>query len=184
MGNDNNNSNNLDDNNSSNSTQVELEQLAINDYLEVINNEYGVEREKRQSFEARATLIMTILAAICVFIFGSNEIKTSLYSISRPLFFTEALKIILIIIMYLSFAYTIITTLSSVWVMKYDNIDFSNAEKFLKESRIMAKYRIFASYVKLIDNHRSVNKKKVKNLRRAFIGLTILLASLMIYSLL
>ena len=46
-----------------------IDNTAIVVYLEIVRSEYETERNKKQSFENRAGLIMALLGAICIFLF-------------------------------------------------------------------------------------------------------------------
>ena len=46
-----------------------IDNTAIVEYLEIVRSEYETERNKKQSFENRAGLIMALLGAICIFLF-------------------------------------------------------------------------------------------------------------------
>ncbi|WP_456095777.1 hypothetical protein [Peptostreptococcus sp.] len=49
---------------------VSVENTAILECLEVVMSEYKIERDKKQSFETRAGIIMALLGATCGIFFG------------------------------------------------------------------------------------------------------------------
>ena len=54
---------------------VKVEDTAIVEYLEIVKSEYETERNKKQSFENRAGLIMALLGAICIFLFEKVNLR-------------------------------------------------------------------------------------------------------------
>ena len=64
-------SENIEQQSSANAQQQmpNIDNIAIVEYLEIVRSEYETERNKKQSFENRAGLIMALLGAICIFLF-------------------------------------------------------------------------------------------------------------------
>lgn len=64
-------SENIEQQSSANAQQQmpNIDNTAIVEYLEIVRSEYETERNKKQSFENRAGLIMALLGAICIFLF-------------------------------------------------------------------------------------------------------------------
>ena len=57
------------DNQNTKNILPKIEETAILEYLDIVKSEYETERNKKQSFENRAGLIMALLGAICIFLF-------------------------------------------------------------------------------------------------------------------
>lgn len=55
--------------------KIIMEDTCILDYFEIVKLEYQIEREKRQNFESRANIVITILIALFVFVFEKIKIS-------------------------------------------------------------------------------------------------------------
>lgn len=55
--------------------KIPIDNTTILDCLDIMKHEYEIERNKRQSFETRSGLVITILAALCIFIFDRVSIS-------------------------------------------------------------------------------------------------------------
>ncbi|MDC4251942.1 hypothetical protein M3X99_13080 [Clostridium perfringens] len=159
-----------------------IDNVVTLEYFDVIKNEYEIERNKKQSFESRASLIITILGAICVFVFDKINFS-QLYEISqKPLYLLGLVKIIIGITVYLSFITTVILLVKAINVDKYENFEVNNIdEKLMLENKVEGIMRLVLTYKKIILNHRSINEKKAKNLRYSFLGIIITILSIVIY---
>lgn len=52
-----------------NSAGIQLENTAISEYLDIVRKEYDIEREKRQAYENRIGIILSLLGVACFFYF-------------------------------------------------------------------------------------------------------------------
>lgn len=159
-----------------------IEEVAAVEYLEVVKNEYSFERGKRQSFEARAGLIITIIGALFVFLFDKVKLKHVLGLMNKPLSMISFLEIIAGFLVYIGAIYTVFMFMKAIKVELYKNYDVESIEDSeLIEDRVTGALKIIITYKDIIKQHRKINNKKAKNLDNAFKGLLLTLISLVLY---
>lgn len=169
-------------NRQTNNEQESIDALVTLEYLDIIKSEYEIERNKKQSFESRASLIITILGAICVFVFDKINFSQIYEITQKPLYLLGLIKIIFIAVVYLSFIFTIIMLLKAINVDKYENFEVSKIdEELITEARLLGVMRLVLTYKKIILNHREINEKKAKSLKKSFLGALVTIVSIVIY---
>lgn len=67
--------------------EFNISDTAINEYFSVVTSEYQIERSKKQSFETRSGLLITLLSAICIFYFQSIKLTDIIALCNKPLTF-------------------------------------------------------------------------------------------------
>lgn len=163
-------------------TEINIDILAAQEYLDVIKNEYSFERNKKQSFETRAGLIITILGALCVFLFDKVQFKDIVYLIGKPLYISSFFKILSGVFVYIGAAYTVAMLIKTVSIQRYKNYDIEAIEdKELVEDRLRGILKITVTYKDIIKQHRKINDSKAKSLDNAFRGLLVTLVSIVLY---
>lgn len=163
-------------------SQVCIENTCILDCLEVVQNEYDIERNKRQSFETRSGIVVTILAALCIFVFEKVNIPEILTLLTEPCTFLLALKILSGVAVYLGFIVSLVFAIKTVNVKEFDNFDVTQIkESLMGTPRIEGVIRLTMAYREIIIQHRNVNKKNADSLKRALIWVFVTFTSLVIY---
>lgn len=105
------------------------------------------ERNKKQSFENRAGFIMTLLGAICIFLFETVKLQDIISFMSMPLTFMELIKIISGLAVYVCFVFTMIMTILTIIVKQHNNFEVKNIdEALLAEQRLYALCRLILTY--------------------------------------
>lgn len=159
-----------------------VDNTAIVEYLEIVRSEYETERNKKQSFENRAGLIMALLGAICIFLFEKVKLQDIIVLMITPLTFLEFAKIISGLAVYVGFTFTMIMIVLTIIVKQHNNFEVRNIDEvLLGEQRISALCRIILTYKSIIIQHRELNEKRAVAFRKSLYGICATLVSIIIY---
>lgn len=161
---------------------VDVCETAMVEYLEIVRSEYEIERNKKQSFENRAGLIMALVGAICIFLFENVQLKQIFSLMTVQLTFIVFTKIISGLVVYGGFLFTIIMVIKTISVNKHNNFEVKRIdEELLSEQRVAALSRVIFTYRDIIIQHRELNKKRAKAFRKSLYGIAITLVAVIIY---
>lgn len=176
-------SNNITSSNEkTNTPKIDIHDTAIPEYLEVVKSEYEIERNKKQSFETRSGLLLTLLGAILIFYFQSIKLTDIFTLFSKPLTFTLLVKILSGCSIYGTFIFTLIAIIQTISAKKHDNFETNGInEQLLKEDRVNAMTRLIFTYREIIKQHRGSNEKRAKWYVASLRSMLILLLSTIIY---
>lgn len=159
-----------------------VNETAIEEYFEVVKGEYDKERDKKQSFENRAGIILTLIGAICVFLFEKISMKEIIDMMYLTLNLFNLVKVIAGLAVYSGLIFTIIKTLKTIIVVKHDNFEVKNIdEELLNEEKFQALCRIIFTYRNIIIQHRELNEKRAKAFRSSLYGITVTLVATVVY---
>jgi len=159
-----------------------VENTAIVEYFDIVKTEYETERNKKQSFENRAGLIMALLGAICIFLFEQVQLKDVFLLMALPLTFVDLIKIVSGLAVYGGFFFTMVMIIKTIIVKPHDNFEVRNIdESLLVEQRLVALCRIIKTYRDIIIQHRALNEKRAKTFRKSLYGISVTLISVIIY---
>lgn len=162
--------------------EFDISNTAINEYFSVVTNEYQIERSKKQSFETRAGLLLTLLSAICIFYFQSIRLSDIISLMNEPLTFLILTKISSGLIIYFSFIFTFISIIKTLSAKRHNNFEIKNInENLLSENRTDAMARLIFTYRDIIIQHRISNEKRAKWYRTSLYCTFLLLISTIIY---
>lgn len=160
----------------------DVNDTAIVEYLDVVKTEYAIERNKKQSFESRAGLIMAMLGAISIFLFEKVRLKDVFLSMHMTMTFLVLIKIFSGLLVYGSFIFTMFMIIKTITVGEYENFEVKNIdETLLGEQRLTALCRIIFVYQEIIIKHRSKNKPRADAYKNSLYGIFVNLISLIIY---
>ncbi|MBQ9112006.1 MAG: hypothetical protein IJY08_00320 [Clostridia bacterium] len=161
---------------------AEVCDTAMAEYLEIVRSEYEIERNKKQSFENRAGLIMALVGAICIFLFEKVQLKEIFALMTAPLTFIDLTKIVSGLVVYGSFLFTIIMSIKTISVNKHNNFEVKRIdEELLSEQRAAALSRVIFTYRDIIVQHRELNEKRAKAFRKSLYGMAVTLVAVIIY---
>jgi hypothetical protein len=161
---------------------IDVNDTAIVEYLDIVKSEYENERNKKQSFENRAGLIMALLGAICIFLFEKVQLNEVFSLMVVPLTFLDLIKIISGTAVYIGFLFTMIMIIKTIIVKQHNNFEVKNInETMLGEPRIYALCKIIFTYRDIILQHRDLNEKRARAFRKSLYGISITLVSVIIY---
>ena len=162
--------------------KLNVDNMAISEYFEVVKNEYEIERNKKLSFENRAGIFLALIGTIGVFLFDKVEIKTIIPLFSVPLTFVVFLKIISCFLVYLSLAYTMLYLIKTITVKQHSNFEVKNIDEvLLAENRINALARIIFTYRDIICQHRQVNEERARTFKNSLYGVVVMLIATVMY---
>lgn len=174
-------------NNSDNTTSnvpkaLDIDNMALTEYFEVVRNEYEMERNKKLSFESRAGIFFALIGTVSVFLFDKVQIKEIVTLFSVPLTFSIWLKITTGFLVYLSLAFTMLFLIKTITVKQHNNFEVKNIDEvLLAEKRIDALARIIFTYRDIICQHRQINEDRAKTLKLSLYGVIIMLVSAIMY---
>lgn len=162
--------------------RIPIDKTSALDCLDVMKQEYERERSKRQSFETRAGLIITILAALCIFIFDRVNISDIIHLMTAPCSFFVFVKILSGWTIYISFILSLYFVVKTVKVKKYSNLDIlAINEYFMGKPRIHGVIELANAYRKITTQHRSVNSINAQSLQRSIFWVSIAILAIIIY---
>lgn len=157
-------------------------ETAIEEYLDIVKSEYETERNKKQSFENRAGLIMALLGAVCIFLFEKVQLKDIFVLMTIPLTFLNLSKIIIGLVVYGCFLFTLIMIIRTITVKSHDNFEIKSIdEALLREQRLIALCKIIFTYRDIIIQHRTLNEKRAKSFRKSLYGISATLIAIIVY---
>lgn len=160
-----------------------VENTAMEEYYDIVKSEYETERNKKQSFENRAGLIMTLLGAILVFMFDKVPLK-EVYTLVNDTHFTFLilLKIIFNLGIHFSFLFTIRMLVRTLSINIHKSFEVKNInESLLGKPRDEALCQIIFAYRDIIVQHRELNESRAKDYKKALYGIAIILIFIIIY---
>ena len=77
-------------------------------------SEYKIERDKKQSFETRAGIIMALLGATCGIFFKTIKLNNIIHLFFIPLSFIDLIKILSVLFVYGGLIFTIIMVMKTI----------------------------------------------------------------------
>ena len=160
----------------------EIEDMAIIECLGVVKSEYETERNKKQSFEIRVGLIMTLAGSLILVFLGQIQLKDVFPLMTDILTFLKLIKIIAGWLVYLGFGYTMWMLVKTINVKPHDNFAVHLIdESLLKEQRTLVLKRIIFTYRDLILQHRTINEKRAESFKRSLYGILVTFISGIVY---
>lgn len=162
---------------------VKIENTCIKEYLEIVKEEYQIERGKRQSFESRAGIIITILTALCIFMFDKIQISNIIgLMVQEQCSFFDFLQIITGVVAYVGFIVALLYALKTITIRKYSNFNVAAIkEEKMAKPVIEGCIELVNSYKNIIIAHREENEKSAKYLKKAYISIFVSIIAIIIY---
>lgn len=161
---------------------VKVEDTAIVEYLEIVKSEYETERNKKQSFENRAGLIMALLGAICIFLFEKVNLRDVIALMTISLTFTDLIRIISGLSVYGGLLFTMTMIIKTINVKQHSNFEVKSIdETLLAEQRLLSLCKIIFTYRDIIVQHRELNEKRATAFRMSLYGISITLIAIIVY---
>ncbi len=164
------------------SQTIEVRDTAINEYFDIVKNEYEIERNKKQSFENRAGLILALLGAVGIFLFEHIDLKEVIILVTKSLNFLELMRIVLGFSIYISFLFTMVMIIKTITVKQHHNFEVKNIdEELIMEERTSSLIRLIFTYRDIIIQHRELNEIRAKTFRKSLYGICVTLITVIIY---
>lgn len=156
--------------------------VPINEYYQLILNEYNIERDRKQSIETRSGIILSLIATFFAFVLEKIKLSEIFELAKQPLTFSLLLLIISGLVFYVAFLASILFSLLSIKIKTYAfyNVAQITTAKLMAK-RVPAMGQIILDFVEAIQNNRIINDKKAKYFNWAVISLVICIISLCSY---
>lgn len=167
---------NIIDEDQNENKKINIEDITLLEYLNIVQKEYEYERSKKQSFESRAGFIITIVGGSLIFIIEKVSIKA--------LFMTQALSLkgLCALFIYSCFVYIFAQLYEVIKVEKHETFDVTTIDtKLMEEDRVNGTASIVLTYIDVISNHRILNDKRAKAFNKALMGLPVSLILVALY---
>lgn len=180
-------SNKLEPNENCNTENVDEEYIqvsntAIPEFYDIVKSEYENEKNKKQSFENRAGIVLALIGTVSVLLFEQIKLNEILELMNDNITFFILIKIVSGLLIYLGFIYTTVMIISTINVKKHLNFEVKDIdESTLTEKRVFALSNIIIVYRDIIIQHRELNENRAKAYRRSLYGVLVILFSIMIY---
>lgn len=162
--------------------KIPIDNTTILDCLDIMKHEYEIERNKRQSFETRSGLVITILAALCIFIFDRVSISDIFELMTGPCTFIVFIKILSGVAIYISFVLSLYFVIKTINVKAYKNLNVSAInECFMGKPRIEGALKLVHAYRDIIMQHRNINQTSANNLKASIYWVAVAVSTIIIY---
>jgi len=141
---------------------------SIQECLTVAMHEYDVERNKKQSLDNRASLIVTLFSGIIIAIYNKLPIDAFITLVNQQLTFLVLTKILLILGTYVALFLSLYSAIKIIIVASYDNFDIKLLDTdFISSPKIDSVPMLLKTYLILTDRHRAYNEDSATNLYRS-----------------
>jgi len=147
---------------------------SINECLTVSMHEYDIERNKKQSFDNRASLIITVLSAIMIAIYDKIPLKSILSMVEAPLTFIILMQIITTVLIYMLLVTALYYSIRIISVKTSENFDITiiNGD-FAGSAKIDSVSKMLEIYLNLTVIHRRKNGIFAKQLAKSQVSMII-----------
>lgn len=136
---------------------------ALKPYFELIKNEYNNERNRKQSLETKSGIMITVIITMATVIFNKIKFKDIFVLFSLPLTFYLLIKIIIGLLIYLSFFLCIFFLFKTLYTASYATFNVDNiSSQTLGNLENIALGNIIIDYKNIIVENRNINDKKAK----------------------
>jgi hypothetical protein len=155
---------------------------SISECLTVAMHEYDIERNKKQSFDNRAGIIITVFAAISISIYDKIPIAKIIEKMSEPLTFTIFLQISIGFLIYVSLVTSLFYAVKIIAVKSSENFYITVIDqKFIPSAKIQSVGKLLEIYLNLVHIHRGRNEETAKKLAYSQWSMIISIVLIMIY---
>ncbi len=161
---------------------IQTEQTAIPELLDILRSEYEIERDKKQSFETRTGLLITLLGVTFIFCFDKISFNDLINLFDQDLNFYLLIEICCGVFFFISSAlaiYNIVKTLKTDSHYNY-NLEMTTTQ-YLSEARLDALLRNIEHYREIVEQHRDRNEMRAKYYTHALYSTFGILISFAIY---
>lgn len=155
------------------------EKNSIQEYYDLIMEEYSVERDKKNSFDSRAGIILGFLGIIVIYIFDGIKINELFNNLGDPIQLQPTLKILVVLVTIISFFVSLYYSIRVLNVEAYTGYKVSNItkDKLKNNSGIYTKALFVMEYKEVVMSYRANNLIKAKYLYKSIFSIAILIIS-------
>ena len=152
------------------------ELTSVEECLTVAMHEYNIERNKKQSFDDRAGITITVLVAIIIAIYDKIPLKEIYYISNEPLTFVLLKQIITTIMIYLLLLVTFYYSIKILKVKTIENFDiFIINNDFISAAKIDSVAKLLEAYLNLTEIHRNKNNYLAKQLEKSQVTMIVVI---------
>ncbi|MBR5402175.1 MAG: hypothetical protein IK102_10240 [Treponema sp.] len=156
--------------------------VPINEYYQLILNEYNNERDRKQSIETRSGIILTLIAAFFVFVLEKISLSEIFLLFEEPLNFILLIKILSGLFFFIAFFAAMFFSFLSIKTNKYAFYDVNKITTAkLMSKRIPTFGQIILDFVEATSKNRIENNKKARYFNLGVISLVVCIVCLCIY---
>ena len=172
----------IKNNNSSDEIRKRIE-LNRKEYLEVFKKEYEFEKIKKQSFENRAGILLTLITGLFTFLIKDLEISNNFINLfkTKNLTLFSFLKFLDTIAIYISFGFTGYYLLRIISIKQHDIYDVNSQINYQEPYATILNDLLF-NFKEIINSHRNNNEKRAKDFKQSLISLVLAIIFLFFYS--
>ncbi|SDH83563.1 hypothetical protein [Desulfosporosinus hippei] len=155
---------------------------SISECLNIAMHEYDLERNKKQSFDNRAGIIIPVFAAIGIAIYNIISVKDIIHSMSQPITFVLLLQIVTGLMAYFSLISSFVFAVNVISVKPFENFDIKIIDsQFISMAKIQSGSKLLEVYLNLVRIHRKRNEQTAKMLARSQWSMIISIILIMAY---
>lgn len=156
--------------------------VPINEFYQLIQNEYACERERKQSIETRSGIILTVSMAFFAFVFEKVSLRTIVALFGDVLTFSLLINIITGLAIYIFYFLSVFFSVLSLKSNEYAFYNVGNITTArLMSDRISTFGQLILDFVEIVKTNRQVNSKKVKYFNLSILCLIICMICLCIF---
>ncbi len=161
---------------------LDLNDIVALEYLDVVKDEYMIERSKRQSFESRSNMVMTFIGVLSVFILSEVKLSSLFELCNVILTFYNLIKIISGFGIYIFLVITIYWIIKCTSVEKIGNfpVDKINSD-LMATPKIEGIIQLALTYKEIVIEHRALNNSKALNLKNSYISSIAMVCCIIVY---
>lgn len=155
---------------------------SISECLNIAMHEYDLERNKKQSFDNRAGIIIPVFAAIGIAIYNIISVKDIIHSMSQPITFVLLLQIVTGLMAYFSLISSFVFAVNVISVKPFENFDIKIIDsQFISMAKIQSGSKLLEVYLNLVRIHRKRNEQTARMLARSQWSMIISIILIMAY---
>lgn len=141
---------------------------SVDECLSVSMHEYGIERNKNESFNNRAGLIITVLLAIILAIYDKIPLRAIISNMKVTLTFIILIKIMMTVLIYLFLIIALYYSIRIISIKAAKNFDITIIDSdLIGSAKIDSVSRLLETYLDLTRIHREKNKNTAEQLARS-----------------
>lgn len=158
------------------------ENTAVIEYLDAVRHEYDCQSDIKVSFENRSGFLLTLLGAVCVFVFEKINLSAVVALCKSPLTFQLLVEILCGFGVYAGFLLSLIMIVLTITAKKQKTFEpDSVTNAYLEEERYKALVRLVAAYIDATKNRIELNKVRGRYYRWSLIGIVVAIVSITVY---
>lgn len=151
------------------SPQERIDDVVLTEYIKVVENEYNAERNKKNSFETRAGILLTFLGAIIVFLMEKiHLLNTAFRFTAEECSCLLNLKSLIGLLVYVFLGLAIHKLIELISVRPHDSFDVSEIdEELLTNNKLEALCKLMFTYRDIVVSFRKQNEQRASALKFA-----------------